>query len=673
MHIKRVVLFLLLASLFLDSGGRPICNSEIRPGKDLAVFFAVEKYQSDKLGNLQNPVKNARDIAAVLSSRFGFDTLVLVNPTQEQITQKIDELTEQYLRNEDGHHPSDGQLFLFFSGHGISEDENGYFLPSDADPDKPWNTSIPYVIWRPKIDKINCQHILVAIDACYSVRFDPDWRNKTDGQFKRPGEMSDSQKALANFEAYKARVFFTSDNKENQTPDKSNFAKKLLEGLRETNMTDGFLTSKQLFANYVENATPTPRAGTFGNDEPGSAFLFYNISEPVKKNPKDIADDRTFKKAQNRNSIDAYQDYLDIFPEGSHKAECLLAIEELKKGSGIITNLVCKDKVTIELAANNEVELVASQVLLGDGYGSDAFYVVEVDKTLPYGNGPWVPAILDGSDLGKVFPIRVIQTTTGNKCWGNVYIYDAEGGFISLLESTMVDVAGGTFEMGCTSEQKDCQSDENPVHTVTLDDFYIGRYEVTQRLWRQVMKKDPAELTFKGCDDCPVEKVSWEDVQEFLLTLNSMTKSDKTFRLPTEAEWEYAARGKGQAILFGNGKDIADPKVINFDGHLTPKPYSKKGNERERTVMVGSLKSPNTLGLHDMSGNVWEWCSDWYDVDYYKNSPSSNPMGPISGIGRVIRGGSWSNGPQNCRVADRSSSPPNFRGASVGFRLARSK
>lgn len=246
-----------------------------RTGKDLVVFFAVEKYQNSSLSNLQNPVKNARAIAAELHNRFGFDTLVLVNPSQARVITQLNELTRLYATNADGRHPADGQLFLFFSGHGMSEDENGYFLPADADPAQPWAKGIAYEIWRPKIDRINCRHILVAIDACYSVRFDPDWKNRPDGQFKRPGELTDAQKALANYEQYTARVFFTSDNKEDKTPDRSNFARMLLDGLRNAPARDGFLTSSQLFANHVEGATPTPRAGSFGSDEPGSAFLFY--------------------------------------------------------------------------------------------------------------------------------------------------------------------------------------------------------------------------------------------------------------------------------------------------------------------------------------------------------------------------------------------------------------
>ena len=587
----RIWLFLPFLALCSFSPG--IRSSQaFRPGKDIAVFFAVTTYKNSKLSNLQNPVKNARAIAGVLSSRFGFDTLVVVNPTQQQIIHQLNELTRLYTRNEDGKHPSDGQLFLFFSGHGMSEDENGYFLPADADPAAPYDKGIAYEIWRPKINKINCRHILVALDACYSVRFDPDWKNKPDGQFRRPGELTDSQKALMNYEAYQARVFFTSDNKEDQTPDRSNFAKKLVEGLGSTQTLDGFLTSKQLFANYVEGATPTPRAGTFGDDEPSSAFLFYDLNGPVKPEQPVVAadteaDDRAFEKAKNRNTVESYQDYLDIFPNGRHKME---AFEKAKPSkSNIIAHLGTADEPNSNLM---------------------------------------IP------DDGLVF------------------------------------VRGGTFTMGCTSEQQDCGTNETLSHQVTLGDYYIGRYEVTQKQWKQVMGSNPSKFT--NCDDCPVETVSWEDVQDFLKRLNKDAKNGKVYRLPTEAEWEYAAREGGKAVLFGNGKNTADPKKINFNASADyKKTYSIAGEYRRKTIPVGSLNSPNAPGLHDMSGNVWEWCSDWKAA--YPSESQTNPTGPTTGFYRVLRGGSWGDYPQGCRVAFRFSFTPGDRYSNLGFRLARTK
>ena len=223
-------------------------------------------------------------------------------------------------------------------------------------------------------------------------------------------------------------------------------------------------------------------------------------------------------------------------------------------------------------------------------------------------------------------------------------------------EPEMVFVKGGTFTMGCTSEQSDCDDDEKPVHEVTVDDFYMGKYEITQKQWREVMGSDPVELNFKGCDDCPVERVSWNDIQEFIKKLNQ--KTGKKYRLPTEAEWEYAARGgvNGSNTKYAGSNNINEVAWCN-------------GNSNDNTHPVGQ-KQRNELGIYDMSGNVWEWCADWYDSNYYSNSPRNNPQGPSSGSHRVLRGGSWYFSAHYCRVANRFNYTPDNRFFSYGFRLA---
>jgi len=229
----------------------------------------------------------------------------------------------------------------------------------------------------------------------------------------------------------------------------------------------------------------------------------------------------------------------------------------------------------------------------------------------------------------------------------------------------MAKIPAGQFTMGDLFDEG--KPDEKPTHQVILSAFEIGKYEVTQDLWYAIMQTRPSY--HKNCPECPVENVSWEDVQDFLQKLNAAYPG-KNYRLPTEAEWEYAAREGGKKVRFGNGKDVADPAQINFDGSGGFKEsYSLAGLYRRATVAVGSLRSPNALGLHDMSGNVREWCSDWYG-DYSK-SPAKDPQGPKSGSNRVIRGGSWGSIPQDCRVADSNGSAPGGRENIIGFRLAR--
>ena len=173
----------------------------------------------------------------------------------------------------------------------------------------------------------------------------------------------------------------------------------------------------------------------------------------------------------------------------------------------------------------------------------------------------------------------------------------------------MVLVKGGTFQMG--SNERD---DEKPIHAVTVGDFYIGKYEVTQKEWEAVMGSNPSR--FKGANR-PVELVSWNSIQEFLQKLNS--KAGKHYRLPTEAEWEYAAKGGNQGQNYECSGSNSIDEVAWYNG-----------NSSRQTHEVGQ-KQPNELGIYDMSGNVWEWCSDWYDANYYSSSPSKNPQGPSSG------------------------------------------
>ena len=227
------------------------------------------------------------------------------------------------------------------------------------------------------------------------------------------------------------------------------------------------------------------------------------------------------------------------------------------------------------------------------------------------------------------------------------------------LMGTMVHVKGGTFTMGCKDgRDTECYGDEKPAHTVRLNDFYIGETEVTQKQWRAVMGSDPSNLGFPGCDDCPVENVSWNDIQDFISKLNARSGSGR-YRLPTEAEWEYAARGGAYSRNYAYaGSNDAD-RVAWYNSNSGKKTRPVKG------------KDPNKLGLYDMSGNVWEWCADcWHDT--YEGHPTDGSAWTSGSCDRrVLRGGSWGNNDWNVRVSDRSYSGPDSRYDFGGFRLAR--
>ena len=219
------------------------------------------------------------------------------------------------------------------------------------------------------------------------------------------------------------------------------------------------------------------------------------------------------------------------------------------------------------------------------------------------------------------------------------------------LNMKMIFVEGGTFQMGATSEQgSDVDSDEKPAHSVTLDSYYIAETEVTQAQWRAIMGTNPSNWSD---DNRPVENVSWDDAQEFCRKLSQLT--GKRYTLPTEAQWEYAARGgrKSKSYKYSGSNTIND--VAWYDSNSSHTTHSVK------------QKQPNELGLYDMSGNVWERCSDWYGS--YSSSSQTNPTGPSSGSYRVLRGGSWNHYAWNCRVSDRGNADPSYSGYDVGFRL----
>ena len=220
----------------------------------------------------------------------------------------------------------------------------------------------------------------------------------------------------------------------------------------------------------------------------------------------------------------------------------------------------------------------------------------------------------------------------------------------------MVKVDGGTFTMGATAEQgKDAHDKERPVHQVTLTDYYIGQTQVTQALWKAVMGDNPSY--YKG-DNLPVEKVSWYDCQTFIKKLNGLLSDQlggMRFALPTEAQWEFAARGgnKSKGYKYAGSNNIDDVAWYNDNSSVKTHPVAQK--------------QPNELGLYDMSGNVWEWCQDWYDR--YSSNAQTDPQGPASGTNRVNRCSSCLSTPEYCRVFNRYCNSPDNRYSELGFRL----
>jgi len=247
--------------------------------------------------------------------------------------------------------------------------------------------------------------------------------------------------------------------------------------------------------------------------------------------------------------------------------------------------------------------------------------------------------------------------------------YTSEGVYLCgrqshSAEPEMIFVQGGTFWMGCSSEQEnDCESNESPLHSVEVSSYSISKCPITQKQWQIIMGTTVGQLRDKANknwsivgegDNYPIYYVSWEEAQEFIHRLNRAT--GKLYRFPTEAEWEFAARGgnNGQGFKYSGSNNLDN--VAWYEN-----------NSEYCTHPIG-IKQPNELGIYDMSGNVWEWCNDWYGA--YPSLAQYNPIGASSGTNRVFRGGGWGDKIEDCRVSYRNNCLPSSRYSFLGFRVA---
>lgn len=598
-------------------------QSNTRQGKDYALFFAVNDYQN--MTDLRNPIQNARDIAAELREDYGFEAEVVENPSLTTIEDKLEDYKVKFAS---GAFDQKGQLLIFFTGHGTMQGRNGYFMPGDVNPNLAHRTGLDYDYLRYTIDNFACQHILVAVDACHSGTFDPDF-GKNDRNFGRKGANQDQ--VLLHHGAYRARLFITSDAQGKETPDNSNLARKFLLALRSHRSATGYLTHDELMGSYLKQASPIPGGGEFGSDEAASRFLFFRQVGGHGPTPQEQS---IWDFAVQQRTVANYQFYLNNFSQGYYRAEAQAALTELNKAP-----------VALAESSNNKVP------------------------------------------------------------------------------DFMAFIPGGSFQMGDTVEDDMGEEDEKPVHEVSLSDFYLARNEVsvadfarfvdatryvtdaerdggskkwTGGKWEKVPGSSWRDNTyFKPRPvaeyDHPVIHVSWNDAVRYCNWLSrehgleqvytmvgetvSANWSAKGYRLPTEAEWEYAARSGGKDYLYawGNGEpngNVLDETTAKAFNHTGEK-FSGYTDGYATTAPVGSFPQ-GRFGLSDMTGNVFEWCWDWYAKDYYGKSPVSNPRGAELDSNRVFRGGSWYFNPSSCLAADRYSFVPTYRDNYVGFRLARS-
>lgn len=591
-----------------------LLSAQLRSGRDYAFFFYVTDFQPG-ISDIPFTKTEAEELAAELSANYGF-TCELVNECKKE------DITNYLVKWNNKIQPDD-QVLFFFSMHGYydPDGDRGYLIPSDGVADdlsnyfKSW---LSYDDLRTYLAPCKAAHILLALDACNSGSF--GIRNPKNIPLRNAAENTlDCHTRVRTNLKLKTRQFISAAKKNDVAPQRSNFAHEILATLRSGYDKDGLILFEDLAYRLHKLKSPEPEDGTYKGHQDGGQFIFVRnnmcVEEAYSKDTTNLSggpyDLDAWRTAKATNNESAFLEYLRNFPNGAFKDKANNAL--------YIIRYQKNDEIAWEIASEHDTPVSYEKYL---NEHPDGAYTLEA------------------------------RNRKKN---------------LELSSDGMVYIRGGEYQMGCSSEQSDCDGDETPVHTVTVSDFYLGRYEVTQKLWKQIMGDNPSR--FSKCDNCPVEKVSWDDVQIFLKKLNAQYPS-MNYRLPTEAEWEYAAREGGNAVVFSNGEDRLNPAEINFDASEDyKKPYSKVGEFREKTVPVGSLNSPNALGLYDMSGNVWEWCSDWKGP--YGQSPTSNPKGPDSGLLRVARGGSWYEFPKNCRVSSRGGGAPSDRTDDIGFRLAR--
>jgi len=616
-------------------------------------------------GVLANPASDAELMAKTLKE-VGFQLHgggAQVNLTRAALDQAIESFGDS-LR------PGDVALF-YYSGHGLQVNGENYLVPVDADIKKEAEVrvkTVPVNLLFAKLEGAGDVVNIVILDACRNNPFARSFRSSGGGlaavnaptgtivAFSTgPGQVAEDgagknstyTAALAQYVREpglrvedvfkKVRTSVSSLTKGSQTP------------WENTSLTGDFsfiegdalaLKKAALAAGGKEKAA---ELAALQRMEAEAAQLKEKEQAEIAKHEDELAQlDEQIAEMKNRlgtpaaTGSDNLQNMLAMVrqrEEPAKKLETLRQKREIEERERQAEIESIKAEARAQRSALVDEDIKAYEEIVNSFYGremSDAAWQSLVRK---YPRA----AEVDKGDLLLLRQVVVEETTVESMRLRNIV-----GDFVR--------VPGGCYLMG--DNFSDGQGDAKPVHEVCIDAFSIGKTEVTQAQWRQVMGSNPSH--FSGCDSCPVESVSWDDVQEYLLKLNMQT--GEHFRLPTEAEWEYAARSGGKQEKYA-GSDSIDAVAW----------YSGNGVKKTHHV---AQKQPNGLGLYDMSGNVSEWVQDWYGSDTYSMSPRKNPKGPPAGSGRVDRGGSWGASAFSARVYFRYDRVTGGRSSVLGFRLA---
>ncbi len=594
-------------------------EGELVKGAQWLFVIGINDYKHWK--KLDAAVKDATDLRDLLMEKYYFDKEHLIelydpNATKTNIIAKLRYLG-QVVKPEDS-------LVIYYAGHGFLDSltKTASWIPVDGKKDDTTTWIDSYKI-RMLLNKnvIKARHILLISDSCFSgdlLRGDDDFPIKITNEVLKRAYRSTSRRVITS-----GGVEPVSDSGYGGN---SVFTHFLLKALQANNekflLPSAFKTD--LTKNVSDNSSQVPQFGTIlgtGGEQSGEIVLFarpgFNIKRPGKKK----------------------FDIGDLEEEADKITELKLSwdndLNEMKRAYSQVVKFQ-------ERSIPNDRKIRSWQRFLKT-FTEDNPFTGEDEKMRREAN----------------LRIKTLQNESSRLAYGKkeetpIHNKQAEEYRDPVTGMEFVLVPGDCYKMG--DQFGEGSNDEKPVHEVCLDDFYIGKYEVTQGEWKSLMGDNPSK--FENGDDYPVEQVSWDDAQKFIKRLNK--KGDGKYRLPTEAEWEFAARSGGKKQKWAGTSKESELGKYGWYGT----------NSGSKTHPVGK-KIANGIGLFDMTGNVYEWCSDWYSKDYYKKSPKDNPLGPSSGSDRVFRGGSWNGNPRYVRAADRSRGTPGGRSDGLGFRLAR--
>jgi len=595
-------------------------------GASYALLVAASRYKNG-WATLETIPAETDKLEALLKAK-GFQVTRVNDPTGVELQQAYAGFIAEY-----GYEESNRLLF-FYSGHGHTRKNGtkGYLVPVDApDPGKKRQLFLRKALPMTRIlawaRDIEAKHVLFLFDSCFS------------GTVFKQKDRAKPSKFISNLSMKPVRQFITAGSADEPVPSKSTFTPALIDAIQygtADRNNDHYVTGTELGV-YLQEKIPqhtkqNPQYGKISDyDLSRGDFIFLAGGSPEDFQSSTFPDEEQIVLPPETRIISDYDARIKQRQAAQKKWQSWQKKMDVafKKVEGYDTSQALKKDEKISAWR-------------------------DFIKVFEDGN----PHTLTDEQYRKKAKARI---SYWQKKQDKVLVNNTYSDPITGME--FVFVKGGCYQMGDTFNDGD--SDEKPVHEVCLDSFYMGKYEVSQGEWEKIMELNLSD--FQKGDDYPVEQVSWRDSQKFIEKLNS--KKEMNYRLPTEAEWEYAAREGGKRVRFGTGKDTIGADEANFDASKNYKEsYSQSGKNKEATVKVKSF-SPNKLGLYNMGGNVEEWCLDRYDAYYYSSSPRNNPQGASGGQLHVIRGGGWYSSPEDVRAASRIRYDSIEHHNNLGFRL----